>query len=123
MPKKAKFKGVRARYARHFRYKIALRYGLDLSNDDILNIVDMIQNDKSQHLRSRSNTKTVHKINYMGKEILLGYSKSLEIPVTAFTRKNNDYEEELKQVTETEYERAFLGEWNEVSDVHDRHTS
>ncbi|MGC9384728.1 MAG: hypothetical protein ACP5D6_09035 [Kosmotogaceae bacterium] len=114
MPRKPKFRGVRAKYAKHFRWRVALRYGLLLSNQDILDIVDIVHNGGSEHIISKSNTKTVHKIKFKGKELLIGYSKSLEIPVTAFTKEDYGYEEELKGISETDYERAFFNEWTEV---------
>lgn len=121
MPKKPQFKGVASNYVKHFKWRVALRYGLLLSNQDVLDIIEMIQNGESEYITSKSNTKTVHKIIFKDKEILVGYSKSLEVPVTAFTKENYDYEEHLKQITETEYEREYLGEWNELPSVHERH--
>lgn len=122
MPKKPQFRGVASNYVKHFRIRVALRYGLLLSNQDILDIIAMIQNHESEYIVSKSNTKTVHKINFKGKEMLIGYSKSLEVPVTAFTKKeNNDYEDELKEISETEYKREFLNEWSGIPSVHEEH--
>jgi hypothetical protein len=122
MPKKPQFKGVASNYVKHFRWRVTQRYGLLLSNQDVVDIIEMIQNHKSKHIAFKSNTKAIHMVNFKGKEILLGYSKSLQVPVTAFTKKENyDYEKDLKGITETEYKREFLNEWTEIQSIHEKH--
>ena len=58
----------------HAKTRAAERYRVRLTNQDLVNIVGMIRNRKTDTLRRISNSKRIHRVAYRGAVMLVLYS-------------------------------------------------
>lgn len=75
---------------RHAKVRATQRYDVALSDDDIQNIIKKIQANQGTHLWTQSNSRSIWKVEYEGKEYKLVYDKSRKqvitfLPQDAFT--------------------------------------
>lgn len=81
--KKPRFKGVDKYKVIHFKNRVKERYGLDLTNEDIIAIVKMIKSGNSECISKKSNMRTRHKVVYRDQELIVGYDKRHDLLITA----------------------------------------
>lgn len=67
---------------RHFKQRVRLRTGLDLSNNDVHEIALMIQRQKGKYVESQSNRVSVWLIEFKGQEFNIVYDKERKQPIT-----------------------------------------
>ena len=65
----------------HFKRRMKERYGIEVSKKDMKEIIRML-NDRT-FVKSKSNSRKVHRINFKGKEVLVVYDKNRKVLVTA----------------------------------------
>ncbi len=90
----------------HFRKRMLSRFNIELTDNDINDIVYMIQSGKSIVIEKQSRTKTLHQIKYKGQTINIVYDKERKLPVTAL------YDDQI-------YEEIMYG----TSSLHDINTA
>lgn len=62
---------------------MAGRFGLEVTDEDINDIVSMIQRGQSEIVEKQSLMKTVHQIKYKGHTINIVYDRERKLPITA----------------------------------------
>lgn len=67
----------------HFKKRARQRYGIKLDSDDVQAIGDMIRRGESQFISKQSNTRTVHKVEFNGSEMIVVYDRLRKTPITA----------------------------------------
>ena len=72
----------------HFKKRMLSRFGLEITDDDIDDIVTMIQSGKSDIIEKQSRTKTLHQIKYKDMTINIVYDRERKLPVTALFEDN-----------------------------------
>ena len=81
----------------HVKKRAKQRFNLDLQTRDILNIANMIRSGESQYIDAESNKRSLHLIEYEGKEMIVVYHKDNKIPVTILPKEDNHYDDIKKQ--------------------------
>ena len=67
----------------HFKKRMSERYGLDISRENIVRIVKIIQRNQSIFTIKQSNTRSIHFISYADRVIPMVYDKLRKELVTA----------------------------------------
>lgn len=72
---------------KHFTEKMRVRYGFDLSENDIVNVIKSIQDGESEPERRLSNRESVHVVRVYGKNTNIGDdAEFVEVPVLYDTK-------------------------------------
>lgn len=80
--KKKRYKGKTRSSIKHFRRRMEERYEIWLSDEDLLAITNIIQQNKSISSEKQSNRITIHTIIYNNQRMRVVYDKERNVPVT-----------------------------------------
>lgn len=68
---------------KHFKRRLFERYGLLVNREEVNEMVRMIQNNNSECIEQQSLRKSLHKVVFRDREILVVYDKMRKTLVTA----------------------------------------
>ena len=83
MPKKKRKGNKSTSIKHHFKRRMLSRFGIDVTDKVMNDIVQMIQTGQSEIIEKQSCAKTVHQIKYQDKTINVVYDRERKLPVTA----------------------------------------
>jgi hypothetical protein len=72
----------------HAKKRVWERYSIEFTNADLNKIIAKIHNGDAVFVEGKTNTRTVHKIEYEGTDFLVLYSRSMKRIVTFLPMEN-----------------------------------
>jgi len=67
----------------HFKNRFMQRFGVEIYNDDVFEIINLIKKDRVLYSKRITNTLTKHRLVYKNIDMIVLYSKKRSVPVTA----------------------------------------
>lgn len=67
----------------HFKKRMMGRFGIEITDKEIIDIVNLIQTGQTSIVEKQSLRVTIHQIIYKGEKVNIPYDKQRKVPITA----------------------------------------